>query len=260
MMQDKSLIKSYRHLFGLIGYPLGHSFSKSFFNEKFARERLNDYYYEAFPLEQINDFPDLIRAYPNLRGLNVTIPYKELVIPFLDELDEEAAQVGAVNVIHFLEGKLTGYNSDIYGLEKDLEDFLGMDRNTVLPALVFGAGGAARAVVHVLKKWGYPYLTVSRSAQKSDVVFEAVTPALIREHPLLINATPLGMAPHTLGLPPIPYEAISPTHFLYDLVYNPTETAFMQMGQNMGAKTRNGLGMLYGQAESAWKIWNTARI
>lgn len=257
MMQDKTLLQSYHHLFGLIGYPLGHSFSKLYFNQKFAQEGLGDHYYEAFPLEKIHALADLITSYPNLRGLNVTIPYKEQVIPFLDSLDEEAEQVGAVNVIRIHFGKLTGYNSDIYGFEKDLEDFLGSSRNSELPALVFGAGGAARAVIYVLKKWGYPYKTVSRSAQKSDFIFEEVTPSLIRDNPLLINTTPLGMAPNISTMPPIPYDALTPAHFLYDLVYNPTETAFMQMGKSKGAQTRNGLGMLYGQAERAWEIWNT---
>ena len=205
----------------------------------------------------IRELTDLVASYPNLRGLNVTIPYKEQVIPFLDSLDEEAEQVGAVNVIQIHEGKLTGYNSDIYGFEKDLEDFLGGRYDAELPALIFGAGGAARAVIYVLKKWGYPYKTVSRSAQKSDLIFEEVTPYLIRDNPLLINTTPLGMAPNVRTLPPIPYEALTPAHFLYDLVYNPTETAFMQMGKSKGAQTRNGLGMLYGQAERAWEIWNT---
>lgn len=260
MLLDKSMLISYRRLFGLIGYPLGHSFSRSFFNEKFAREGRNDHFYEAFPLKRIQEFPDLIATFPNLRGLNVTIPYKEEVIPYLDGLDAEAEQVGAVNVIQILEGKLTGYNSDIHGFEKDLEDFLGPHRKEVLPALVFGAGGAARAVVYVLKKWGFPFKTVSRSAQKSDLVYEEVLPSHILEHPLLINATPLGMAPNTHALPSVPYKAITPEHFLYDLVYNPAETAFMQKGQDMGAKTRNGLGMLYGQAERAWEIWSAASI
>lgn len=256
MMPDKSLLGSYRHLFGLIGYPLGHSFSKPYFNEKFAREGLSDHFYEAFPISQINQFPELLANYPNLRGLNVTIPYKEQVIPFLDSLDAEAAQVGAVNVIRIQKGKWIGYNSDIHGFEQDMEDFLAGHRQEILPSLVLGVGGAARAVFHVLKKWGYPYRTVSRSPEKSDLVFEEVTSELLRNTPLLINATPLGMAPYIHSLPPLPYEALTKTHFLYDLVYNPAETAFMKMGHKMGAKARNGLGMLHGQAQKAWEIWS----
>ena len=255
MMPDKSLA-GYRYLFGLIGYPLGHSFSKKYFNEKFAREGLSDHYYEAFPLENVDQLPGLIKSCPNLRGLNVTIPYKEQVLPYLQRIDKEAGQVGAVNVIRVEEGILTGYNSDIHGFEKDLEDFLGSHRRDKLPALVFGNGGAARAVVHVLKKWGYPFLTVSRSEGKSDIVYSAISKELIQSHPLLINTTPLGMAPNTATSPEIPYHALSPGHFLYDLVYNPAETTFLKKGMQMGAKTRNGLGMLYGQAEKAWEYWN----
>jgi len=255
MTPDKSLA-GYRHLFGIIGYPLGHSFSKKYFNEKFVREGLDGHYYEAFPLEEVHQLPGLIKSLPNLRGLNVTIPYKEQVLPYLEKLDEEAGQVGAVNVIRVEEGILTGYNSDIHGFEKDLEDFLGSRKRDKLPALVFGNGGAARAVVHVLRKWGYPFLSVSRTEGKSNIVYGAVSAALIRSHPLLIYTTPLGMAPNTATFPEIPYHALSPEHFLYDLVYNPAETAFLKKGMQMGAKTRNGLGMLYGQAEKAWEYWN----
>jgi len=257
MLPDNPALRAYRHLFGLIGYPLGHSFSQSYFNGKFAREGLHDHFYEVFPLEAISWFPELLKLYPNLRGLNVTIPYKEQVIPYLDHLEEGAAQIGAVNVIRCIDGRCIGYNSDVHGFEQDLEEFLDGHRQEIASALVLGIGGAAKAVVYVLKKWGLPYRTVSRTAGSSDLLFEDLDAGHIRQSQLIINTTPLGMAPARDTLPQIPYEHLTREHFLYDLVYNPSSTLFMEMGQQRGAQVRNGLGMLYKQAEKAWEFWNS---
>lgn len=256
MLPDNPGLRAYPFLYGLIGYPLGHSFSQTYFNEKFVREGRAGHYYQPFPLEAVSLFPELIKAYPNLRGLNVTIPYKEQVIPYLDSLGEEVAHIGAVNVIRCLEGKCIGYNSDIHGFERDLVEFLGGQRQEIEAALVLGIGGAAKAVIYVLKKMDIPYQTVSRTAGKSDLLFEDLDAGHIRRSQLIINTTPLGMAPALDTLPKIPYEHITKAHFLYDLVYNPSTTLFMEMGLRRGARVQNGLGMLYKQALKAWEIWN----
>lgn len=248
----------YERLFGLIGYPLSHSFSKRYFNEKFAREGIAGAFYELFPLEQITAFPALLEAHPNLIGLNVTIPYKQAVIPYLDRLDEGAAQVGAVNTIVRRGGELVGYNTDVIGFEQSLCRWLQANGVKLggLQALVLGTGGAARAVAYVLGRLGVSFQLVSRKKGEGQLAYSKIDEAVAKAHRLIVNTTPLGMSPNTEGCPALPYGAMGAGHFLYDLVYNPEETRFMENGRLQGAKAMNGLEMLYGQAEAAWAIWN----
>lgn len=243
-------------LFGLIGYPLSHSFSKKYFTEKFTRENISGCRYELFPLENIEQFPELIKTQTNLAGLNVTIPYKQLVIPYLDELDQAAAAVGAVNTISDINGKLKGYNSDVYGFELSLRNLLATKKKRPDKALILGTGGAAKAVNFVLKKLNIEAKTVSRSSDKGNFTYTDLNDKIIGEHLLIINTTPLGMSPNFNNLPLIPYPSVGPEHFLFDLVYNPAVTAFLEKGNIAGAATSNGLEMLYLQAEKAWDIWN----
>ncbi|MCB0586144.1 MAG: shikimate dehydrogenase [Phaeodactylibacter sp.] len=250
---------NFTHLYGLIGYPLSHSFSKRYFNEKFHREQKEGYYYELFPLKQISELPGLLNAHPNLQGLNVTIPYKQQVMDYLDELDAGAAAAGAVNTIKVADGRLTGFNTDVYGFEWSLRQFLGGSGVEVagLKALVLGTGGAAKAVVYVLEKMGIGFQVVSRSKKPQGLIYRELDETLMEEHRLIINTTPLGMSPQVAACPEIPYQYISRHHLLYDLVYNPEETAFMARGRQRGAVAQNGLQMLYLQAEKAWEIWNS---
>ncbi len=247
---------------GLIGFPLSHSFSKKYFSEKFEREGLtHKWHYELFPIESIEKLPEILRGYPNLLGLNVTIPYKEAVLPFLDKLDPEAAAVGAVNCIRFENGSLHGFNTDVYGFEKSLLDlvtheFPDFDGISTLKALVLGTGGAAKAVHFVLKKYGIQTLTVSRTRSATAVAYDDLTDDDVATHRLIINTTPLGMTPNTEGIPPLPYAGVSAQHYFYDLVYNPSVTTFMQQGAAQGARVKNGLDMLYFQAEKGWLIWS----
>lgn len=249
------MIEKYTHLYGLIGYPLTHSFSKKYFGEKFNRKQLEDFYYELFPLEQVEDMLSLFKKYPNLKGLNVTIPYKQSVIPLLDQVSEEAAMVGAVNTIKKTDGKLVGYNTDVYGFENAL---LGMvPEGAELPerALVLGTGGAAKAILYVLKKLKISSQLVSRSAGEKQITYGEISSQHILDYPLIINTTPLGTFPKTKEAPAIPYSKLTSQNYLFDLVYNPAETLFLQEGKKRGSKTRNGLEMLYLQAERAWEIW-----
>jgi len=254
MLDMNNTLLQYKKLYGLIGYPLSHSFSKSYFTEKFEQAGITDSYYELFPLESIEQFPSVLKQYPNLRGINVTIPYKEAVIPFLDELDEGARAIGAVNCIKVEQGRLYGYNTDAYGFEQSLLEFLKTNNAQPEQALVLGTGGAAKAVVFVLQQLHLPFQWVSRDADKGDLTYEAISS--LEEYPLIINTTPLGMAPRIDTFPDIPYHCLSGRHLLYDLVYNPLETQFLQKGAAQGAATQNGLPMLYYQAEKAWSIWN----
>ena len=242
--------------FGLIGYPLSHSFSKKYFNSKFEQEGISDCFYELYPLKTIEELPELLANTPDLEGLNVTIPYKQAVIPFLQAIEKGAEEVGAVNVIKIENGQLIGYNSDIYGFEQSLLDFLGKDKNDLKRALILGSGGAAKAVSFVLKKMKIDYKIVSRTPKYDQLIYEQLTPSLINRHLLLINTTPLGMAPNSSTYPDLPYQYLSDKHYLFDLVYNPEKTLFLAKGEQNGAKTCNGLKMLYLQAEKAWEIWN----
>ncbi|MCB9291975.1 MAG: shikimate dehydrogenase [Lewinellaceae bacterium] len=249
---------TFSNLYGLIGYPLSHSFSRRYFNEKFRQEKMSDHHYELFPLEDIGELPALLAAHSNLKGLNVTIPYKQQVMAYLDELSEGAAAVGAVNTIKIRQGKLTGYNTDVYGFEQSLRQFL-EESNAVagLQALVLGTGGAAKAVVYVLARMGIPYRMVSRREAPGQLTYPELNETLIQDYRLIVNTTPLGMSPKVETCPDIPFQHLGPKHLLFDLVYNPEETAFMARGKQRGATARNGLQMLHLQAEKAWEIWNS---
>ncbi|PSK94693.1 shikimate dehydrogenase family protein [Taibaiella chishuiensis] len=236
--------------YGIIGYPLSHSFSPGYFREQF-RLRGIDATYEAFPIETISALPALLEQNPALRGLNVTIPYKQSVMAYLHELDDTARAVGAVNCIRISEGRLKGFNTDCVGFATTLQPLLGdMPRQ----ALVLGTGGAAKAVVYALAQLGIPYQLVSRSG--GDLQYAALTPELIAGHTLIINTTPLGMYPAVDTYPDLPYGALGPQHILYDLVYNPEATLFLGKGRQQGATVKNGYDMLIAQADAGWAIWN----
>lgn len=245
-------------LFGLIGYPLSHSFSKKYFSEKFEREGIEQARYELFELADIEEFPKLIEQETALLGLNVTIPHKQAVMPYLDALDTSAQKVGAVNVIRFQEGRLIGYNSDYYGFYRSLQEWLPPKQNS-FKALVLGSGGASKAVIAALEELSIPSTLVSRKAAADRLSYEQLRaqPRLLEEHRLIINTSPLGMSPNTETAPDIEYGKLDEGHYLYDLVYNPAETLFMQKGKAQGAQVKNGLEMLQLQAEKAWEIWNS---
>lgn len=248
--------EKYTRLFGLIGYPLSHSFSKKYFGEKFADLGIADAFYELFPIASIEALPKLIAVHPNLVGLNVTIPYKEQVIPYLDGLDHAAAKIGAVNTIKIEDGHLTGYNTDVYGFGYALEKVMDVQDLPLKKALILGTGGAAKAVDYQLKQMGISPTFVSRKALNDGYTYSDLSGEILADHLLIVNTTPLGMSPKIEACPDIPYECLSDQHLLYDLVYNPAETLFMKKGMAQGAKVINGLEMLVQQAEKAWEIWN----
>lgn len=239
-------------LFGLIGYPLGHSFSQGYFTEKFKSLGLHDHQYQNFPIADLSAFPELIAQHPQLCGLNVTIPHKQNIIPYLHVLDDQAAAVGAVNCIRIDNGKLTGFNTDVDGFKMSIKPFL---ENHYERALILGTGGAAKAVAYVLRQWGIPFHFVSRQKGVDAVAYTDINADSIAHYKLIINTTPMGMFPDAAAAPELPYEALSPSHFLYDLIYNPEETKFLQLGKLAGAKTMNGMSMLRLQAEKSWEIW-----
>jgi shikimate dehydrogenase len=245
-------------LYGLIGYPLEHSFSARYFAEKFEKESVSDCEYLNFPLEDINELKELIIQKENLKGLNVTIPYKEQVIPFLDHVDESAKKIAAVNTIKITREnesfQLYGFNTDIIGFRKSLLPFL---NHQVKKAIILGSGGAAKAVMHVLKNLEVEYTLVSRRYQYPFIKYEDMDEDLMESSKLIVNTTPLGTFPDIDACPPIPYEFLREGHILYDLVYNPHETLFLRKGKAMGAVIKNGLEMLELQAEASWKIWNS---
>ncbi len=244
-------------LYGLIGYPLGHSFSQKYFSEKFAREGIADARYELFPLKNIADLPALLEQNPDLRGLNVTIPHKETVLPYLHELDETARAVGAVNCIKIENGKLRGFNTDVIGFEKSLAKMeYGIWKAKGERALILGTGGASKAVAFVLKKMGVSYQFVSRNpVGENQISYADLSSFLTPYISLLINTTPLGMAPKMDGCPDLPFERLTPEHFVYDLIYNPPETLLLRRAKLQGCTVKNGLEMLHLQAEAAWEIW-----
>jgi shikimate dehydrogenase len=249
--------------FGLIGYPLSHSFSEKYFSEKFRRENITDASYELFPLEKIELFPEFISSQKDLAGLNVTIPYKEKIIPYLDELDETAKAVGAVNTILITRPPslaprpiLKGFNTDIYGFRQSLKPFLTSAHER---ALILGTGGASKAVEYVLKQIGVECIFVSRDSKVRDgktiLTYHELNEYVMKACKLIVNCSPAGTFPNVNEAPQIPYEFITAEHFLYDLVYNPAETEFLKRGKAKGALTMNGLDMLKMQAEKAWEIW-----
>ena len=240
--------------YGLIGYPLTHSFSQKFFTEKFEREGIAGCSYATFSLAAISGLPGIL-ADPELCGLNVTIPYKEQVIPFLHHRSPIVEEIGACNCIRIEEGQLTGYNTDVVGFEQSLARQLTHHHRH---ALVLGTGGASKAVEYVLRKRGIGYRLVTRrpGPGTSDLSYEQVDAGMLGETPLIINTTPLGMHPHTEECPPLPYEALTPRHYLFDLIYNPARTVFLRKGEAAGAAVENGYEMLILQAEESWRIWN----
>lgn len=243
-------------LFGLVGYPLTHSFSKKYFEEKFCRERLPDCSYENFPLPDIAVLPELIRSNQSLRGLNITIPHKETVIKYLDELSQEAAVIGSVNCIKITSGKCKGYNTDYVGFLRSLKKYL---QPYHTQALVLGTGGSSKAVEYALRLLQITTQKVSRKKITGVISYEELNEITISRHLLIVNTTPLGMAmsAEEQSLPNIPYEHLSSRHILFDLVYNPPETPFILAGKMRGAVTVNGEEMLQIQAEESWKIWNS---
>lgn len=242
--------------FGLIGFPLTHSFSKKYFTDKFQQEHIADAEYLNFPVEKIEDVLPVFEN-QNLRGLNVTIPCKQAIIPFLDELDSSASGVGAVNTVVFSIGKKIGYNTDVYGFEKSLTGFLAETQRTQsIKALILGTGGSSKAVAYVLKKLGIEFQIVSRMQKENTLSYTEIKPITILEHQLIINTTPAGMFPKIQDAPDIPYSFITTQHLLFDLIYNPSETEFLKLGKQQGAQIKNGLEMLKLQAEKSWEIWN----
>lgn len=241
--------------YGLVGYPLGHSYSAKYFAEKFVREHIADSEYRLYELKSIGELSELLRRMPDLRGFNVTIPYKRQIIPYLDDLSDEARMIGAVNCVRREEdGRLVGYNTDAVGLRRSLEEFLFGERPEA--ALVLGTGGASQAVQYVLELMEIPFALVSRQADSGNYIYDELSEEIIASHRLIINASPVGMYPHEEDAPSIPYEFLTPSHYLFDLVYNPERTRFLRYGEERRAHTCNGLGMLIGQAEAAWEIWN----
>jgi len=249
-------------LYGLIGFPLSHSFSKKYFTAKFEKENITDCKFELFEIPKAEQLVDLVKQNPDVKGVTVTIPHKKAVIPLLDSLDESARKVGAVNVIKVMNnGKLRGYNSDYYGFKTSLQKFID---KTVNQALILGTGGASLAVKAALDDMQIDTVFVSRQPDKIEdpsiaencISYDDLTNEIIEAYSLIINCTPKGTYPNLNECPEIPYHYLTNKHFLYDLVYNPENTLFMQKGAAKGAKVMNGLEMLYGQAEKAWEIWN----
>lgn len=242
------------HKLGLLGKNISYSFSRSYFKNKFEKEHIKNVSYENFDIDDIHLFPNLIKNTQGLKGMNVTIPYKEAVIPFLDKLDSKAKEIGAVNTIKIDKNKtLVGYNTDCYGFKKSLQPFLKPHHQK---ALILGTGGASKAVAYALKKLGIKFLYISRQAKNGvDLTYDQLTPNIIEAHTLIINCTPLGTFPNVQNCPNIPYEGITKDHILYDLIYNPEETTFLKRGKQQLATTINGLDMLKFQAEKAWQIW-----
>ena len=245
--------------YGLIGYPLKHSFSIVYFNEKFKAENI-DAEYVNFEIPRIEEFMEVVEENPNLCGLNVTIPYKEQVIPYLDELDKDTAKIGAVNVIKIIRQpkgkvKLVGYNSDIIGFTRSIEPLLKPDVHT--HALILGTGGASKAIFRGLENLGIKSTFVSRTKKNDEVMtYEELTPEVMQQHKIIVNCTPVGMYPKVDECPAIPYDQLTTDHLLYDLLYNPDETLFMKKGRAQGATVKNGLEMLLLQAFAAWEIWH----
>jgi shikimate dehydrogenase len=241
--------------FGLIGRTLSHSFSQTYFTQKFYSLELADHRYDLFELATIGELPGLVAAHPHLVGLNVTVPYKEQVVPYLDRLAPSASRVGAVNVIDCTDGSLVGHNTDYIGFRDSLRTFCPL-RGDDARALILGNGGAAKAVEVALSDLNIPYFNVTRHPLGPGLTYDDLTPEILAAHPLIINTTPVGTFPFADECPRLPYQGLTEQHYLYDLVYNPMETLFMQKGKEAGAQVKNGFEMLCLQAEAAWEIWN----
>ncbi len=239
--------------FGLVGKNISYSFSKGYFTKKFTDLKLNDHSYENFDLQEINDFQKIVQQ-NNIKGLNVTIPYKETVIPYLDELDAKAKKIGAVNTIKISKKGVKGYNTDAYGFQKSIMPFL-KEQHT--KALIFGTGGASKAVAFVFKELNIAYTFVSRKPAKNQLSYQDLHAEIFKKYTILVNCTPLGSHPNIDLRPDIQYQYITSEHLLFDLIYNPEKTAFLQEGEKRGAAICNGQRMLEFQAEKAWEIWNS---
>lgn len=248
---------AYQHLYGLIGYPLVHSFSRDFFNQKFIAEDI-DALYMNFEIEDLDLLMELVAEYPNLNGLNVTAPFKEAIIPYLDSLDDDAREIGAVNVVRFIHDKKTGnlelrgYNSDVVGFGKTIDGIVAPERTH---AMVLGTGGAAKAVRTALQRHGIEVQLVSRRKSEHTLVYEEITRAMVASHKIIVNATIVGKYPREDECPDFPYRFLTPDHICYDLIYNPEETLFMKQSAQYGAETKNGIEMLLLQAFDSYDIW-----
>ncbi len=240
--------------FGLIGETLKHSFSANYFAEKFEREVITDCSYELFELPSIEHITELISSTPELCGFNITIPYKQQIIPYLDSIDIEAERIGAINCVRIVDGKLHGYNTDIVGLRESIKRLLG--NQVVDRALILGTGGASQAVQYLLGEMSIEFELVSRDPHKATVTYDSISPELVSQSKLIINTTPLGTYPNVESAPSLPYAYVSPSHYMFDLVYNPPLTQFLSYGEQRGAHTLNGAVMLLEQAEESWRIWN----
>lgn len=240
--------------YGLIGKHISYSFSKGFFTHKFETEKRKDTY-ENFDINCIEDFPKIIENTSGLKGLNVTIPYKESIIPYLDKVDNEAEKIGAVNTIRFSKnGQLVGYNTDHYGFAKSLEAFFPFYKKT---ALILGSGGASKAIKYVLETLNFEYLVVSRAQKPGTITYNDISREIINKYFIIINCTPVGTFPNVKNYPQIPYHFLTKNHLLYDLIYNPAQTEFIKRGFAAGARVTNGLSMLEYQAEKSWAIWKS---
>lgn len=242
-----------KNRYGLVGKNIAYSFSQGYFTQKFKALGLSDHSYENFDIQAIADF-DTISTQKNIKGLNVTIPYKEQIIPYIDVLDPTAKAIGAVNTIKFTKNSLEGYNTDAYGFKKSLEPLL---QSHHTQALILGTGGASKAIRFVLEALAIPSTYVSRSKKQAYYTYQELNEEIIISHPIIINCTPVGTYPNIAEKPPLPYQYINDRHLLYDLIYNPEKTAFLEAGAQNGATLCNGLKMLQEQAEKAWEIWNT---
>lgn len=243
-------------MYGIIGNPLEHSWSPAYFAKKFEQLGIRATY-EKFPLKDIGQFPELLQQHPKLQGLNITIPYKEKIIPYLNELSPAAAKIQSVNCVQIINGKTIGHNTDVTGFGTSLDHFL--PANFSSKAFILGTGGASKAVAAVLKSRKIDFQFVSRRKQPKTLLYEDINAAVIQSHLLIINTTPSGMWPETETAPEIPYNLVTKHHFLFDLIYNPEETLFLKKGKLQGASTVNGLEMLIGQAEASWRIWTMQR-
>ena len=240
--------------FGLLGRNISYSFSKGHFTNKFNKKKYEGYTYENFDIEEINVLPEIIKNTAHLKGLNVTIPYKEEVIPFLDKLSKKAKKIGAVNTIKVSKkGKLKGYNTDYFGFLKSLKPLLQPHHKK---ALILGTGGASKGVAFALEELGIEYIFVSRKASENAIDYSQINAEIFQEYQIIINSTPIGTSPNIEACPDIPYELFSKQHIAYDLIYNPAETQFLKNAATHGAQIKNGLDMLVFQAEKAWEIWN----
>lgn len=248
------MIDILRRRFGLLGRNISYSFSKGYFTEKFSDEVFTGNTYENFDIAEIKNFTELVKNNPDLKGLNVTIPYKEQVIPFLDKLSKKATLIGAVNTIKFTKnGKLKGYNTDYYGFKKSLEPLLEPHHKK---ALILGTGGASKGVAFALDELGIPYTFVSREAKENIINYNLINATTFDNFQIIINCTPVGTSPNIEACPDLPYEFFTDKHIAYDLIYNPAETQFLKNAKERGATIKNGYDMLIFQAEKAWKIWN----